>query len=107
MPCLTGKKGVDMTNVMTTKLSSKGQVVLPEALRNIYGWGAGTSFTVVVYKGSVIMQPIKTPSDEELAKEFDEVFEETRAQARAAGMKPKDIVKAIAEVRCERRARRR
>lgn len=96
-----------MTNVMTTKLSSKGQVVLPEALRNIYGWGAGTSFTVVVYNGAVIMQPIKTPSEEELAKEFDAVFAETRTQARAAGMKRNDIAKAITEVRRERRARRR
>lgn len=96
-----------MTNVMTTKLSSKGQVVLPEALRNIYGWSAGTSFTVVVYNGAVIMQPIKAPSEEELAKEFDTVFAETRAQARAAGMKQADITKAITEVRRERRARRR
>jgi len=95
-----------MTNVMTTKLSSKGQVVLPEALRNMYGWDVGTSFTVLVYKGSVIMQPIKAPTDAELAREFDEVFGESRRQARAAGMKTSDIARAVAEVRSERRVRR-
>jgi len=46
-----------MTNVMTTKMSSKGQVVLPEALRQMYGWQSGTAFAVLVYKGSIIMQP--------------------------------------------------
>ena len=28
-----------MDNVMTTRLSSKGQIVLPEALRTEFGWG--------------------------------------------------------------------
>ena len=50
-----------MTNVMTTKLSSKGQVVLPEALRNMYGWDAGTAFTVVVYKGAIINRSGRLP----------------------------------------------
>lgn len=95
-----------MTNVMTTKLSSKGQVVLPEALRNMYGWNAGTAFTVVVYKGAVIMKPIRTPTEAELAEEFDEAFTESRQQARAAGMTQSDISQAILEVRSERRTRR-
>ena len=95
-----------MTNVMTTKLSSKGQVVLPEALRNMYGWDSGTAFTVVVYKGAIIMKPIRTPTEAELAEEFDEAFTESRHQARAAGMTPSDIKQAILEVRSERRTRR-
>jgi bifunctional DNA-binding transcriptional regulator/antitoxin component of YhaV-PrlF toxin-antitoxin module len=95
-----------MTNVMTTKMSSKGQVVLPEALRQMYGWESGTAFTVLVYKGAVIMQPLKTPTDEEMAAEFEEAFAESRRQARDAGMTPSDISNAIAEVRSARRARR-
>lgn len=67
-----------MTKVMTTKMSSKGQVVLPEALRQMYGWESGTAFTVLVYKGSIIMQPLKTPSEEELVAEFEDAFEESR-----------------------------
>jgi len=94
-------------NVMTTKMSSKGQVVLPEALRNEYGWGVGTSFTVIVYKGSVIMQPLKTPTESELAAEFDAAFAESRRQAKAAGMTPDDITDAISDVRHSRRLRAR
>ena len=95
-----------MTNVMTTKMSSKGQVVLPEAVRTMFGWESGTSFTVYAYKGSVIMQPLKTPTEEELAAEFDEAFAEARRQAKAAGMTPRDISDAIKSVRVERRMRR-
>ena len=95
-----------MTNVMTTKLSSKGQVVLPETLRNMYGWDAGTAFTVLAYKGAVIMQPIKAPTEDEIAREFEEAFAESHSQARAVGMVPADITRAISEVRGERRARR-
>ena len=95
-----------MTNVMTTKLSSKGQVVLPEALRNEYGWDSGTSFTVLVYKGAVIMQPIVAPTESDLEKQFDAIFAESRRQSAAAGMKAADISRAISDVRSNRKARR-
>lgn len=95
-----------MTNMMTTKMSSKGQVVLPEALRQMYGWESGTAFTVLAYKGAVIMQPLKTPTDEEIAAEFEEAFAESRRQAMDAGMTPMDITNAIAEARGARRTRR-
>lgn len=95
-----------MANVMTTKMSSKGQVVLPEALRQMYGWGSGTAFTVLAYKGSIILQPLQTPTDDEIAAEFDGAFAEARRQAMDAGMKPVDISDAIAKVRSARRARR-
>ena len=95
-----------MTNVMTTKMSSKGQVVLPEALRQMYGWRSGTAFTILVYNGSIIMQPLKTPTDEAVAAEFEEAVAECRRQAKDAGMTPMDISNAIAEVRSARRTRR-
>ena len=95
-----------MTKVMTTKMSSKGQVVLPEALRQMYGWESGTAFTILTYKGSIIMQPLKTPTEDEIAAEFEAAFEESRRQAKAAGMAPMDISNAISDVRRERRTRR-
>lgn len=92
-----------MTNVMTTKLSSKGQIVLPEAIREMNGWDVGTAFTVMMYKGSVIMQPIVAPSEDELAAEFEEAFAESRRQAKAAGMRPADIKRIISATRASRR----
>ena len=52
------------------------------------------------------MKPIRTPTEAELAEEFDEAFTESRQQARAAGMTPSDIKQAILAVRSERRTRR-
>ena len=95
-----------MANVMTTQMSSKGQVVLPEALRQMYGWESGTAFTILAYKGSIIMQPLKTPTDEEIAAEFEEAFAESRRQAKDAGMTPMDLSNAVAEVRSARHGRR-
>ena len=95
-----------MTKVMTTKMSSKGQVVLPEALRQMYGWESGTAFTILAYKGSIIMQPLKAPTDDEIAAEFEGAFAQARQQAKEAGMTPSDISKAISDVRRERRTRR-
>ena len=95
-----------MDNVMTTRLSSKGQIVLPEALRTEFGWGVGTAFTVMTCKGAVIMRPIKPPTEDELLAEFDEAFEESRRQARTAGMKLSDISRAVRDVRTARRTRR-
>ena len=72
----------------------------------MYGWQSGTAFTILAYKGSIIMQPLKTPTDEEIAAEFEEAFEEARRQAMDAGMVPSDITDAIAAVRSTRRTRR-
>ena len=44
------------------------------------------------------MKPIRTPTEAELAEEFDEAFTESRQQARVAGMTPSDIRQAILEV---------
>jgi len=35
-----------LRNMDTTKLSSKGQVVLPKSVRDQHGWGEGTEFVV-------------------------------------------------------------
>ena len=94
-----------MTKLMTTKMSSKGQIVLPEALRQMYGWDSGTSFTILAYKGSIVMQPLKAPTDDEIDAEFGEAFAQARKQAKEAGMTPLDITNAISEVRSRRHAR--
>lgn len=94
-----------MAKVMTTRMSSKGQVVLPEALRQMYGWECGTAFTILAYKGAIVMQPVKVPTEDEIAVEFEAAFRESRRQAEEAGMTPTDISTAISDVRRDRRTR--
>ena len=84
-----------MAELATTKMSSKGQVVIPEDIRKRLGLVAGSQFVVVASKDAVILKTISPPS----MAEFDELIRKARRQARKAGMKQSDIKKAVAEVR--------
>jgi len=87
-----------MIAVATTKLSSKGQVVIPEALRNRMKLKAGSEFVVVGDGDVVILKTLKAPSMDE----FDDLIKQARNQAKLAGMKKHDIASAIAKVRADR-----
>jgi len=41
----------------TTKLSSKGQVVIPAAIRNEHGWRPGRTFEVVDTPEGILLKP--------------------------------------------------
>jgi AbrB family looped-hinge helix DNA binding protein len=84
-----------MPNLATTKMSSKGQVVIPEGIRKRLGLKAGAQFVVVGEKDVVILKAISTPSMED----FDALIAEARRQAKKAGMKRSDIAAAIAKAR--------
>lgn len=76
-----------MQTLATTKMTSKGQVVIPEAVRNRLDLHAGHQFVVVGDNDVVILKSIHPPS----MKEFDGLIAKARKQARAAGMKSSDI----------------
>ena len=84
-----------MAPLTTTKMSSKGQVVIPEDIRNQLGLKAGCRFIVLGDKDVVILKTISPPSMEE----FDELIAEARKQGKRAGIKKSDIAAAIAKVR--------
>lgn len=84
-----------MSNLATTKMSSKGQVVIPEGIRKRLGLKAGAQFVVVGDKDVVILKVINPPSMED----FDALISEARRQAIKTGMKRSDITAAIAKVR--------
>ena len=84
-----------MNTFATTRLSSKGQVVIPEAVRTRLKLEPGDQFIVVAKGDVVILKTIAQPS----MAEFDDLVREARKQARAAGMKRSDIKKAVARAR--------
>jgi AbrB family looped-hinge helix DNA binding protein len=87
-----------MTKLATTRMSSKGQVVIPEDIRKRLKLEAGSQFIVVAGKDAVILKTISPPSMDE----FESMIRTARQQAIKAGMKRSDINKAIAEVRDRR-----
>lgn len=84
-----------MSTVATTRMSSKGQVVIPEEVRNSLHLECGTQFIVMGEKDVIILKTISPPS----MKEFDGIIGRARQQARSAGMKPSDITRTLARVR--------
>ena len=84
-----------MGNAATTKMSSKGQVVIPENIRKRLKLKAGSQFVVVGKKDVVILKAISPPSTEE----FNALIAEARRQGKQAGLKRSDITATIARVR--------
>jgi AbrB family looped-hinge helix DNA binding protein len=57
LPHLTSKP---METTETTRLSSKGQIILPKTVRDEHHWTPGTDFTVEDTGDGVLLRPIKT-----------------------------------------------
>ena len=87
-----------MSDQATTKMSSRGQVVIPEEIRKRLGLKAGSQFVVVGDKDVVILKTITAPS----MREFDDLVAEARRQARRVGLKRSDIGRAVAKARRRR-----
>ena len=84
-----------METFATTRMSSRGQVVIPEDVRGRLGLEAGVQFVVVGEGDVVILKTITPPSMDG----FDNLIRRARQQARTSGMKRSDIAKAILKVR--------
>jgi AbrB family looped-hinge helix DNA binding protein len=84
-----------MENVATTKMSSKGQVVIPEDIRRRLKLKSGARFMVMGEDDVVILKAITPPS----MREFDALIAEARKQAKSAGVKQSDIRAAITRAR--------
>lgn len=44
----------------TTRLSSKGQIILPKSIRAMHAWGPGVEFVVEDTAEGVLLRPLKT-----------------------------------------------
>jgi len=84
-----------MKTTATTKMSSKGQVVIPEDIRESLHLKPGSQFVVAGENDVVILKSITLPS----MKDFDDLIKKARKQARAAGMKKSDIKSAVKKAR--------
>ena len=83
------------TSLATTKMSSKGQVVIPEVIRKMLGLENGCQFLVLGEKDAVILKTITAPSK----KEFSALIAKARKEAKRVGLRPKDIANATAKIR--------
>ena len=84
-----------MEALATTRMSSKGQVVIPESIRKQLDLKEGAQFLVVGDEDVVILKVV-TPPD---ISEFDTLIKQARQQAKEAGLKPRDIKAAVTKAR--------
>jgi AbrB family looped-hinge helix DNA binding protein len=82
----------------TTKLSSKGQVVIPEEIRERLGLKEGAQFIVIGERDVVILKSIAPPT----MAEFDDLVRQARGAARKAGLRSADVRKAVSRARAGR-----
>ena len=84
-----------MSSIATTRMSFRGQVVIPGEIRAQYGWGSGTSFIVIGHADAIILQPVEALG----ASRFNALLAESRKAARDAGLTPRAITRAVRETR--------
>ena len=84
-----------MANLATTKMTSRGQVVIPEDIRKRLNLKVGAQFVVVGEKDVVIFKSITQPS----MTDFDTLIAEARRQAKEVGLKRSDVNAAIEKAR--------
>ena len=82
-----------------TAVSSKGQVVLPKAVRDALSLDAGSKLIVVTDGDNILLKPIIAPD----IREFDFLLKESQKWAKDVGMTEDDISDAIQSVRKRRR----
>jgi AbrB family looped-hinge helix DNA binding protein len=87
-----------MSDTATTTLSSRGQVVIPEEIRQRLGLETGAQFVVLGEKDVVILKVLQTPD----RREYAALVQAAREAARAIGMRREDITKAVTKARRRR-----
>jgi AbrB family looped-hinge helix DNA binding protein len=88
---------MDRIATETTRMSTKGQVVIPEDIRDSLNLARGTQFIVLAQGDTVILKKIGRPSKEEVSR----LFKASHAYARKMGFTKSDLDRAIREVRAK------
>jgi len=77
--------------VETVKMSSKGQIVIPQNIRDGLGASEGTVFAVLGTRDTVVLKRINKPSKEVLIRELEIIAREGRKRAEKLGIKENDF----------------
>jgi AbrB family looped-hinge helix DNA binding protein len=83
-----------------TSMSTKGQIVIPNEIRNELNVSAGTKFVVMTDGKNILLKPIEKPKIDE----FRDLLKQSQKIAKDAGFKKSDLPKLIKQVRSENRS---
>ena len=88
-----------MESFEVTRLSSKGQVVLPQAVRAKMSLSVGVKFLVLCQGDTVILKKTSMPS----LQQASHLLRASQAYAKKVGLKKSDLQATIRKVRAESR----
>lgn len=77
--------------IETTKMSSRGQIVIPQDVRDEIKADEGTIFLVMTNGDTLILKKMEMPSKEVLIKQLEEMAKEGRKHLEKLGIKELDI----------------
>ena len=81
-----------------TKMSSKGQIVIPKVLRKLLDIKEGEVFAMFGENDTIILKRVSMPSEEE----FEELLRWGTEYAKGKGITRDDVQRAIDEIREEK-----
>ena len=84
-------------------MTSKGQVVIPQDIRNEAGLTVGERFFVYFTDDSIILKRTKNLEESKEIERFHKVFCSLWKNAEKRGITPKDVESEIAAVRAKKR----
>jgi AbrB family looped-hinge helix DNA binding protein len=84
-----------MENIDFTRLSSKGQIVVPRRIRERLHLADGEIFLIFGSNDTLVLKRVQEPS----SAEFKKILTRARKLAKEKGLKPKDMDKAITDAR--------
>lgn len=82
--------------VELTRISEKGQIVIPNTLRKEMQINRSDQFMIFGENNTIILKKIEKPA---IKKTFDEIAEPLRKVSKEIGLSKKDLAKAIKEIR--------
>lgn len=85
--------------VETTKMSSRGQIVIPQDIREELNAKEGTMFAVIGSKDTIVLKKIGTPSKHILIKELEAIAKEGKKRLGQKGIKESDIPAIVQKAR--------
>lgn len=84
-----------MEKLEVTSLSSRGQIVIPQEIREDMDLKGGEKFVVVGEEGTIILKKLEMPS----FKGFEKLLKKTQSFSREKGLKSKHLREAIKRTR--------
>ena len=77
--------------VETIKMSSRGQIVIPQHIRDDIHAREGSLFAVMNSQDSIVLKKLQKPSKEELIKNLKQIAKEGEKRAKELGIKESDV----------------